>query len=135
MPNPVEPAEMEHREEERAAPPPREEPPRPRRRPWLWPALILALILAGIGGFIVHSRLSAPETTDHAQSEGHVTPVSPRVAGVVISVSVTDNQWVEAGAILPQSDPSDYKVAVARASRPRRRHCRRPWSAGERSGG
>src|SRR5256886_11342768 len=33
----------------------------------------------------------------------------------VLTVNVTDNQWVEPGALLFQIDPADYKVAVERA--------------------
>src|SRR5207248_2148679 len=49
------------------------------------------------------------------QIDAHISPISPRVGGVVTAVYVNDNQGVEAGAVLFQIDPTDYKVAVERA--------------------
>jgi membrane fusion protein (multidrug efflux system) len=54
-------------------------------------------------------------TTDNAQIDGHIAPIASRIAGPVIEVKVTDNQLVEAGALLVRVDPRDYQVAVARA--------------------
>jgi membrane fusion protein (multidrug efflux system) len=55
------------------------------------------------------------ETTDDAQVDAHVAPVSARVAGIVIEVPVKDNQQVEAGAVLAVIDPRDYQVALDKA--------------------
>ena len=55
------------------------------------------------------------ETTDDAQVDAHVTPISARVGGMVLQVPVKDNQQVEAGAILAVIDPRDYQVALEKA--------------------
>jgi len=75
------------------------------------------LVLAGIatGGYIVWERLSRVETTDDAQIDGSIFPLSPRVAGHVINVAVHDQAAVKADDVLVQLDPRDFEVAVAKA--------------------
>jgi len=75
------------------------------------------LVLAGIatGGYIVWERLSRVETTDDAQIDGSIFPLSPRVAGHVIKVAVHDQAAVKADDVLVQLDPRDFEVAVAKA--------------------
>ena len=46
---------------------------------------------------------------------GHIVPISPRIAGTVIAVLVEDNQYVTAGTELVRLDPADYKVALDKA--------------------
>ena len=58
---------------------------------------------------------SGHESTDDAQVDGHVTPISARIGGTVLAVPVADNQPVEAGAVLVQIDPRDYELALERA--------------------
>ena len=53
------------------------------------------------------------ESTDNAQIDGFIYPVSSRVTGHVLRVMVDENQYVEAGTVLAQLDPKDYEVAVA----------------------
>jgi membrane fusion protein (multidrug efflux system) len=55
------------------------------------------------------------ESTDDAQIDGYIYPVTPRVQGYVTRVTVDDNQYVEAGTVLVQLDSKDYEVAVANA--------------------
>jgi membrane fusion protein (multidrug efflux system) len=59
--------------------------------------------------------LSSYESTDDAQADVHLYPVSARISGYVIKVNVDDNQWVEKGTVLVEIDPKDYEVAVAQA--------------------
>jgi len=59
--------------------------------------------------------LSSYESTDDAQADVHLYPVSARVSGYVVKVNVDDNQWVEKGTVLVEIDPKDYEVAVAQA--------------------
>jgi membrane fusion protein (multidrug efflux system) len=75
------------------------------------------LVLAGIatGGYIVWERMSRVETTDDAQIDGSIFPLSPRVAGHVIKVAVHDQAAVKADDVLVQLDPRDFEVAVAKA--------------------
>jgi membrane fusion protein (multidrug efflux system) len=59
--------------------------------------------------------LSSYESTDDAQADVHLYPVSARISGYVVKVNVDDNQWVEKGAVLVEVDPRDYEIAVAQA--------------------
>jgi membrane fusion protein (multidrug efflux system) len=80
-----------------------------------WTLLLLLAVGSAIGGAGYWRFASVRESTDDAQIDGHLHPVSARVGGTVIKVLVQDNQYVEAGTILAEIDPSDYKVALDRA--------------------
>jgi membrane fusion protein (multidrug efflux system) len=79
---------------------------------WLLIPIALVLIVAGYAGWVY---LSKWESTDDAQIEGHIHPVNAKVGGTVSTVSVGENQHVEAGTVLVQLDSRDYEIAVARA--------------------
>ena len=86
--------------------------PRTKRRT----ALLVLIIFFVISGSILLWRYFASyESTDDAQVDVHLYPVSARVSGYVIKVNVTDNQYVQQGAVLVEIDPRDYQVAVAKA--------------------
>ena len=84
----------------------------PRRMKIL--AAVIALVIIA-GGFLLYRYFSSYETTDDAQIDGYIHPVSSRVAGYVTRVTVDNNQYVEAGTVLVQLDPKDFEVAVANA--------------------
>ncbi len=75
----------------------------------------LALLL--IGGFWLYSRNRI--STDDAQVDGQLVPVSSRVYGTVEKVAATDNRAVQVGELLVSIDPRDIqaKVDQARAAR------------------
>jgi membrane fusion protein (multidrug efflux system) len=77
--------------------------------------LIAGLIVLAIVGFFVWRYLGSYESTDDAQIDGHVNSISARVSGHVSKLNVQDNQYVEAGTVLVEIDPTDYQVAVQRA--------------------
>src|SRR4051794_37432856 len=79
-----------------------------------WIVLAVALVLL-VGGLLVWHHFSIRESTDDAQIEGDIVPISARVGGTVQRVLFEDNQFVEAGTILVQIDQADYKVALDRA--------------------
>jgi len=86
-----------------------------RRSPALkWLALLLIIVLGAAAAWYWRYA-SVRESTDDAQIDGHLHPVSARVGGTVLKVLVQDNQYVEAGTVLVQFDPSDYQVALDRA--------------------
>jgi membrane fusion protein (multidrug efflux system) len=62
---------------------------------------------------VIYWRSTAWQSTDDAQIDGFVFPISSRVSGNVTRVMVDDNQFVEAGSVLVQLDSTDYEVAVA----------------------
>lgn len=73
----------------------------------------IVLVLGAVAG--LWSYYSARESTDDAEIDGHIIPISPRVGGTVVAVNVKDNQYVEAGTVLIQIDPTDFKVALEKA--------------------
>ncbi len=86
---------------------------RPKRgRLWL---IIGAVLLLIVGGFFLWRYLTSYESTDDAQVDVHLYPVSARISGYVIKVNVNDNQYVEKGTVLVEIDPRDYQVAVDKA--------------------
>jgi membrane fusion protein, multidrug efflux system len=86
--------------------------PAKRRKRILIVAVVLVVV---IGGVFLWRYLSSYESTDDAQADVHLYPVSARISGYVINVNVGDNQWVEKGTVLVEIDPKDYEVAVAQA--------------------
>jgi len=74
----------------------------------------LALVVIA-GAVLLWLYLASYETTDDAQVDVHLYPVSPRISGYVVKVNVNDNQYVQQGTVLVEIDPKDYEVAVARA--------------------
>ena len=76
--------------------------------------VVIVLVLL-IGGLILWRYLGTYESTDDAQVDAHLYPVSGRISGYVIKVNVDDNQYVQKGAVLVEIDPKDYEVAVEEA--------------------
>lgn len=77
--------------------------------------ILLALIVLAVAGLFLWRYLSSYESTDDAQADVHLYPISARVSGYVIKVNVNDNQWVNQGDVLVEIDPTDYQVALAQA--------------------
>src|SRR6266704_4512634 len=85
------------------------------RSPGFRRLLIVIVIVLLVAGFFLWRYFTSYESTDDAQIDGHMNPVSARVSGHVEKLLVNDNQYVQAGAPLAQIDPRDYQVLVARA--------------------
>ncbi len=68
-----------------------------------------------IAGVLLWRYLGSYESTDDAQADVHLYPVSARISGYVVKVNVDDNQWVEKGTVLVEIDPTDYQVTLAQA--------------------
>src|SRR6516162_6607380 len=77
--------------------------------------VILGAILLAVVGFFLWRYFSSYESTDDAQIDGHVNSISARISGHVSKLNVQDNQFVKAGTVLVEIDPTDYQVAVERA--------------------
>ncbi len=78
--------------------------------------LVLLVVVVIVTGILLYRHYAAWESTDDAQIDGYIYPVSARVAGYVTRVMVDDNQFVKAGTVLAQLDPKDYEVAMANAN-------------------
>jgi membrane fusion protein (multidrug efflux system) len=77
--------------------------------------IVVVILLVLVAGIFLWRYLRTYESTDDAQVDVHLYPVSARVSGYVIKVNVDDNQWVKQGTVLVEIDPKDYEVAVAQA--------------------
>jgi membrane fusion protein (multidrug efflux system) len=93
-----------------------DEPARRGRSKRLRLIIFAVLILAVIVAIPVYNYYSSRESTDDAQVDGHIVPISPRITGTVIAVLVNDNQYVTAGTELVRLDPADYRVAADKAA-------------------
>ena len=87
--------------------------PEKKRPKLLIPLVILVMVAIGVGIWWLNARNY--ENTDDAQIDGHMNPISSRVAGTILAVHVEDNQHVKAGDPLVELDPKDYQVAAAQA--------------------
>ena len=100
-----------------------EEPPSRRQRARSYfqqhPAARWLLLLLVMGVIVCLVRVwryySVRESTDDAQIDGYIYPVSARVSGTAIKVNFDDNTYVEKGTVLAELDPTDYQVALQRA--------------------
>jgi membrane fusion protein (multidrug efflux system) len=90
--------------------------PRRRRRPKLLKAALAgAVVLVVVAGVFLWRYLSSYQSTDDAQVDAHLYPVSARVSGYVVKVNVDDNEYVKAGTVLVEIDPKDYQVVRDKA--------------------
>ncbi len=87
----------------------------PRSRSYKRWILLASLVVLVVGGAFLWHYLSGFESTDDAQVDVHLYPVSARISGYIQKVDVDDNQWVNEGATLVEIDPKDYQVALAKA--------------------
>jgi membrane fusion protein (multidrug efflux system) len=76
---------------------------------------VAALAVLVVGAVFLWRYLSSYESTDDAQVDVHLYPVSARISGYVVKVNVDDNQYVQQGTVLVEIDPKDFEVAVAQA--------------------
>jgi len=79
--------------------------------------IVVLIVVVGLAsfGYLFWKALSKVESTDDAQIDGQIHPVSSRVPGYVMTVKVEDEMFVKEGDALVQLDPRDYEVAVEKA--------------------
>ncbi|HEV2212621.1 MAG TPA: HlyD family secretion protein [Gammaproteobacteria bacterium] len=97
----------------RQQPPPPASRPRGRRRAFLIFFVVLAIAATAAVLYYLHTRDF--ESTDDAQVEMHLDPISSRVEGTIQKVYVENNQFVHAGDPLVDFDPRDFQVALDQA--------------------
>lgn len=88
-------------------------PRKSRRIPILIAAIAASILLITTG--ILAVRAYHYESTDDAQIEGNVRPLSARIAGHVLEVHAVRGQLVHAGDVLVTIDPGDFQIAVDQA--------------------
>src|SRR5579862_5498421 len=98
-----------------APPPPKKYSPAERHKRRRNLIIVISAIVLIVAGVLLWRYLSSYESTDDAQADVHLYPVSARISGYVIRVYVDDNQWVNKGDVLVEIDPTDYQVALAQA--------------------
>ncbi len=77
--------------------------------------LLGGILVVSVAGLFLWRYFSSYESTDDAQVDAHLHPVSARISGYVIRVNVADNEYVQQGTVLVEIDPKDYEVAVEQA--------------------
>jgi membrane fusion protein, multidrug efflux system len=88
---------------------------RRKRRPT---AVILgAIVLILLAGGALYYWLSTRniQSTDDAYTDGRAIIISPQVSGTVVSLDVTDNEFVKQGQPLIHIDPRQYKIEQEQA--------------------
>src|SRR5579872_4722939 len=81
--------------------------------------LVLALLAgSALAAYFIHGYVTRDQvSTDDAQVDADVVPISSRVGGVVVELDVQDNAPVKAGQTLAVIDRTDYqnKLDIAKA--------------------
>ncbi len=93
----------------------RANPPVTRGRRKAFTIFFLVLLVIGVAGFLYWLHARQFESTDDAEVDAHLNPVSARVDGTITRVYVEDNQIVKAGQPLVDLDPRDLQVALDQA--------------------
>jgi membrane fusion protein (multidrug efflux system) len=77
--------------------------------------LVLLVLAVGVSCPFAWNYLQSYESTDDAQIDGHIDPLSSRINGTVILVHAEDDDQVKKGDLLVEIDARDYEVAVEEA--------------------
>ncbi|HEX5957740.1 MAG TPA: HlyD family secretion protein [Hyphomicrobiaceae bacterium] len=92
------------------------------RRATGWPIRLLrisiTLVTVAVAAFLTWQLwriyMGAPWTRD-ATVRAYVVTMAPEVAGRIIALPITDNQYVRKGELLMEIEPTNYKIAVSQA--------------------
>jgi membrane fusion protein (multidrug efflux system) len=80
------------------------------RRAFVWALAVVGILSIALIRYY-YNRVS----TDDAQVDGHLIPMSSKIYGEIAEVRVDDNQPVKAGQVLVRIDPRDYQARVDQA--------------------
>jgi len=95
--------------------PTEEQAERPRTRPRRRFIIIGVVAILVVGALLWWWHSTYYEDTDDAQVDGNLVQISSRITGHAQRVDVDQNQYVEAGTMLVEIDPSDYETALHQA--------------------
>jgi membrane fusion protein (multidrug efflux system) len=87
-----------------------EEAGRNKRRPLVITGGILVVVLLAAGGLFYWMSTRNLESTDDAYTDGRAIAIAPQVSGMVVSLDVTDNQFVKQGQPLIHIDRRQYET-------------------------
>jgi len=85
-------------------------PPASQKKRVFFVIALVVLTLAVCAGARVFWVALHYESTDDAFIDGHIIPVSSKVAGQITKVYVADNQEIKEGDMLFEIDPRDYQA-------------------------
>jgi membrane fusion protein, multidrug efflux system len=88
---------------------------RKRKGSWQVAAAACMFLVAAAASPFVWNYLQSYQSTDDAEIDGHIDPLSSRLYGTVIAVHAEDDDRVHKGELLVEIDPRDYQVAVDQA--------------------
>jgi membrane fusion protein (multidrug efflux system) len=80
------------------------------RRAFVWGLVVVGILTIALIRYY-YNRVS----TDDAQVDGHLVPMSSKIYGEIAEVRVHDNQPVKAGQVLVRIDARDYQARVDQA--------------------
>ena len=84
---------------------------RRKRRPMVGVIGVVVIAALVAGGYYYWISTRGLESTDDAFTDGRAIDIAPQVSGVVVSLDVTDNQFVHKGDALIHIEPRQYKIA------------------------
>ena len=90
-------------------------PEKPRGRLRTVVVVLLVVAILATGGILYWNYAQTYESTDDAQIDSHLNGISARIAGTVTAIHADENQFVKAGQLVAELDPSDYSVALTQA--------------------
>ncbi|VTZ25265.1 Secretion protein HlyD family protein [Methylocella tundrae] len=82
------------------------QPPKKKRSFLLVGFLVIAALVAG-GAYLYLSTRDI-QSTDDAYTDGRAVTIAPQISGLVVSLDVSDNQFVRKGEALIHIDPRQY---------------------------
>ncbi len=78
-----------------------------RRPPIMLIGIVIVLLLAAGGTYYWYTTRNL-ESTDDAYTDGRAITIAPQISGVVLSLDVSDNEFVKKGQLLIHIDPRQY---------------------------
>ena len=93
----------------------KQEARRQRARPFVRIGMVVILVGLIAGGIWYWQSTKDVQSTDDAYTDGRAVTIAPRVTGQVVSLDVTDNQFVHRGDPLIHIDPRQYQASLEQA--------------------
>jgi membrane fusion protein (multidrug efflux system) len=85
-----------------------DETSRKKRRPTVLIIALIVIVALALSGIYYWLSTANVETTDDAYTDGRAVSIAPQISGRVISLDVTDNQFVKKGQPLIHIDPREF---------------------------